>query len=51
MEKTKAQAKLHHAVAVRNKAKFEEKDREMLNEVEKNLFCPRSPTTPRALEE
>ena len=31
----KAQAKLHDAVAVRNKAKFEEKDREMLNEIEK----------------
>ncbi|CAH3178618.1 unnamed protein product, partial [Porites evermanni] len=31
----KAQAKLHHAVAVRNEAKFEEKDREMLNEIEK----------------
>lgn len=35
LEKMKAQAKLHHAVAVRNKAKFEEKDREMLNEIEK----------------
>ena len=35
MEKMKAQAKLHHAVAVRNKAKFEEKGREMLNEIEK----------------
>ena len=35
LEKMKAQAKLHHAVAVRDKAKFEEKDREMLNEIEK----------------
>ena len=35
LEKMKAQAKLHHAVAVRNKAKFEEKEREMLNEIEK----------------
>ena len=35
LEKMKAQAKLHHAVAVRNKAKFEEKDREMLKEIEK----------------
>ena len=35
LEKMKAQAKLHHAVAERNKAKFEEKDREMLNEIEK----------------
>ena len=35
MEKMKAQAKLLHAVAERNKAKFEEKDREMLNEIEK----------------
>ena len=35
LEKMKAQAKLHHAVAVRNKAKFEEKGREMLNEIEK----------------
>ena len=31
----KVQAKLHDAVAVRNKAKFEEKGREMLNEIEK----------------
>ena len=35
LEKMKAQAKLHHAIAERNKAKFEEKDREMLNEIEK----------------
>ena len=35
LEKMKAQAKLHHAVAEHNKAKFEEKDREMLNEIEK----------------
>ena len=34
----KAQAKLHDAVAVRNKAKFEEKDREMLDEIEKSLL-------------
>ena len=31
----KAQAKLHHAIAERNKVKLEEKDREMLNEIEK----------------
>ena len=31
----KAQAKLHHAIAERNKVKFGEKDREMLNEIEK----------------
>ena len=36
LEKMKAQAKLHHAVAERNKAKFEEKDREMLNEIKYN---------------
>ena len=35
LEKMKAQAKLHHVIAERNKAKFEEKDREMLNEIEK----------------
>lgn len=35
LEKMKAQAKLHHAIAERNKTKFEEKDREMLNEIEK----------------
>lgn len=35
MEKMKAQAKLHHAIAERNKVKLEEKDREMLNEIEK----------------
>ena len=32
LEKMRAQAKLHHAIAERNKAKFEEKDREMLIE-------------------
>lgn len=29
----KAQAKLHHVVAERNKAKFKEKDSKMLNEI------------------
>ena len=35
LEKMKAQAKLHHVIAECNKAKFKEKDREMLNEIEK----------------
>lgn len=35
LEKMKAQVKLHHAAAERNKTKFEEKDREMLNEIDK----------------
>ena len=33
LEKMKAQAKLHHVVAERNKAKFKEKDSKMLNEI------------------
>lgn len=33
LEKTKAEAKLHHVVAERNKAKFKEKDSKMLNEI------------------
>lgn len=33
LEKMKAQAKLHHVVAERNKAKFTEKDSKMLNEI------------------
>ena len=35
VEKMKAQASLFHLTAERNKAKYEEKDREMLNEIEK----------------
>ena len=33
LEKIKAQAKLHHVVAERNKANFKEKDSKMLNEI------------------
>ena len=33
LEKMKAEAKLHHVVAERNKAKFKEKDSKMLNEI------------------
>ena len=35
VEKMKAQASLFHLTAERNKVKYEEKDREMLNEIEK----------------
>ena len=48
LEKLKAEAKLHHEIAEHKKVEFEGKDKNAKWDRE-NLFCSRSPTTPRAL--